>query len=208
LFAKGGDNLTRAYISLTSIRFWRFMPKGEKVLAQSKRTTPPTNFRNEVFKIHILLCSKGGESSIFKICKTFLNNKRRISFRGCFVLSQRKSIWNRGRKLQILKMLLSILFMYLWPFAKSFWKEFYKEFAKTKLGVQAWSKFLNNILVSFQATFALTLCKLVQLCTSTFALVCVGINHQKGGDLKRNRVKPFPIWVLVVELPNTNNWTN
>src|SRR5688572_26402666 len=27
----------RAYISLTSIRFWRFMPKGEKVLAQSKR---------------------------------------------------------------------------------------------------------------------------------------------------------------------------
>jgi hypothetical protein len=30
-----------AYISLTSIRFWRFMPKGEKVLAQSKRTAPP-----------------------------------------------------------------------------------------------------------------------------------------------------------------------
>jgi hypothetical protein len=26
----------RAYISLTSIHFWRFMPKGEKVLAQSK----------------------------------------------------------------------------------------------------------------------------------------------------------------------------
>jgi hypothetical protein len=24
--------------------------------------------------------------------------------------------------------------------------------------------------------------KLVQLCTSIFALVCVGINHQKGGD--------------------------
>jgi hypothetical protein len=34
----------------------------------------------------------------------------------------------------------------------------------------------------FQATFAHTLCKLVQLCTSIFALVCVGINHQKGGD--------------------------
>jgi Ni,Fe-hydrogenase I cytochrome b subunit len=28
----------------------------------------------------------------------------------------------------------------------------------------------------------LQLCKLVQLCTSIFALVCVGINHQKGGD--------------------------
>jgi hypothetical protein len=24
-----------------SIRFWRFMPKGEKVLAQSKKTAPP-----------------------------------------------------------------------------------------------------------------------------------------------------------------------
>jgi hypothetical protein len=41
LFAKGGENLQRAHISLTSIRFWRFMPKGEKVLAQSKRTAPP-----------------------------------------------------------------------------------------------------------------------------------------------------------------------
>jgi hypothetical protein len=37
-------------------------------------------------------------------------------------------------------------------------------------------------LVSFQATFALTLCKLVQFCPFIFALVCVGINHQKGGD--------------------------
>jgi hypothetical protein len=41
LFAKGGQSLRRAYISLTSIRFWRFMPKGDKVLAQSKRTAPP-----------------------------------------------------------------------------------------------------------------------------------------------------------------------
>jgi hypothetical protein len=37
------------------------------------------------------------------------------------------------------------------------------------------------LLVSFQATFELTLCKLVQFCTSIFALICVGINHQKGG---------------------------
>jgi hypothetical protein len=40
----------------------------------------------------------------------------------------------------------------------------------------------ENLLVQFLVTFALTLCKLVQLCTSIFALVCVGINHQKGGD--------------------------
>jgi hypothetical protein len=40
----------------------------------------------------------------------------------------------------------------------------------------------ENILVQFLVTFALTFCKLVQLYTSIFALVCVGINHQKGGD--------------------------
>ena len=95
---------------------------------------------------------------------------------------------------------------------KSFWKEFYKEFAKTKLVVQAWSKILNKkktihaylviiILVSFQATFALTICKLVQFCTSIFALVCVGINHQKEGDWKGNRVKPFPKWFWWLNCP-------
>jgi hypothetical protein len=41
---------------------------------------------------------------------------------------------------------------------------------------------MKCILVLFQVTFALTLCKLVQFCTYIFALVCVGINHQKGGD--------------------------
>jgi hypothetical protein len=76
---------------------------------------------------------------------------------------------------------------------KNFEKDLQKEFAKTKHVVQAWSKMLKTkkqsmhilrvvILAQFQATFALTLCKLVQLCTSIFALVCVGINHQKGRD--------------------------
>jgi hypothetical protein len=41
---------------------------------------------------------------------------------------------------------------------------------------------ISIYLAQFQVTFALTLCKLVQLCTSILALVCVGINHQKGGD--------------------------
>jgi hypothetical protein len=64
-----GEKVKRAYISLTSIRVWRFMPKGEKVLAQSKRTAPlPTNFKNEVFKlVYLIVFKKGGEkSSIFK----------------------------------------------------------------------------------------------------------------------------------------------
>jgi hypothetical protein len=85
-FTKGGESIKRAYISLPSIRFWRFMPKGEKVSAQSKRTAPPLHFKmNEVFQIDILLCSKEGESSIFENCKTLLNTKRRILFRGSFV---------------------------------------------------------------------------------------------------------------------------
>jgi hypothetical protein len=53
----------RAYISLTSIRFWRFMPKGEKVCAQSKRTAPPPNFKNEVFKL-ISYCVQKGEKVV------------------------------------------------------------------------------------------------------------------------------------------------
>jgi hypothetical protein len=63
------------------------MPKGEKVLAQSKRTAPPPNFKTNDFQIGISLCSKGGESSIFKndILKTLLNTKRRILLRGSFV---------------------------------------------------------------------------------------------------------------------------
>jgi hypothetical protein len=49
------------------------MPKGGKVLAQSKRTTPPPNFKKtndfsiSKFQTGILLCSKGGESSISKL---------------------------------------------------------------------------------------------------------------------------------------------
>jgi hypothetical protein len=66
-FTKGGESRFKGLYFTQSIRFWRFMPKGEKVLAQSKRTAPPPNFKTNEFQIGILLCSKGGESSIFKI---------------------------------------------------------------------------------------------------------------------------------------------
>jgi hypothetical protein len=36
-------------------------------------------------------------------------------------------------------------------------------------------------------------CKLVTFLLFIIALVCVGINHQKGGDCKGNRLKTFPI---------------
>jgi hypothetical protein len=128
------------------------------------------------------------------------------------LFSQRKSIWNRGRKIQILKMLLKILFIYLWLFAKRLWKEFTKGFAKTKHVVQAWSKMLKlkkqsmHILWEYIGFIPSNLCtynyeKLIQLCTSIFALICVGINHQKGGDWKGIRLTPFPNWFWWLNCP-------
>jgi hypothetical protein len=39
--------------ALKRLRFWRLMPKGERILAQSKRTAPPpiSKFLKEVFSI-------------------------------------------------------------------------------------------------------------------------------------------------------------
>ena len=118
------------------------MPKGEKVLAQSKRTAPPPNFKKvfqlvwfsiDKFQIGILLCSKGEESSISKI--NIL--KPSWTLRGGFYLggvlfSQRKSIWNRGRKFQILKMLLKILIHLPLTICKRTLKRIYKRVCKNK----------------------------------------------------------------------------
>jgi hypothetical protein len=182
------------------IPFLAIHAKGGESMSPKQKDRTTTNFKNlvfqRVFSIGILLCSKGGESSIFK--KNDISKPswtlRGGSHLGGVLFSQRKSIRNKGRKFQI-------LFIYLWPFAKDLWKGFTKEFAKTKHVVQAWSKILKIkkqsmhilsvlILAQFQATFALTLCKLVQLCASIFALVYVGINHQKGGDWKGIRLTP------------------
>jgi hypothetical protein len=69
-------------------------------------------------------------------------------------------------------------------------KRFSKSFAKQE--VQIWSKILNKskpfILSNnfnwfkLQVTYAHSKCKLVTFLDLLFALVCVGINHQKGGD--------------------------
>jgi hypothetical protein len=53
------------------------MPKGEKILAQSKRTAPPPSFKKFIeFQI--------GTTSSKLISKTLLNTKRRILLRGSF----------------------------------------------------------------------------------------------------------------------------
>jgi hypothetical protein len=82
---------------------------------------------------------KIGIPSLKLITKTLLNTKRKISLKGEFCLVKGKSIWNRGREFQILKMLLKISFIYLWLFAKEFPKH-----CKTKQVVQTWSKMLNK----------------------------------------------------------------
>jgi hypothetical protein len=60
---------------------------GESMSPKQKDRTTTTNFKNfvfqRIFSIGILLCSKGGESSIS--IKTLLNTTRRIPFKGSFV---------------------------------------------------------------------------------------------------------------------------
>jgi hypothetical protein len=100
-------------------------------------------FSKSIFQLVSYWVKKGK-----KIVFHFESSKLSWTLRGWFHLegvlfSQRKSIWNRGRKFQNLKMLLKILFICPWPFAKELWKGFTKEFAKTKHVVQAWSKMLK-----------------------------------------------------------------
>ena len=110
--------------------------KGEKG-AQSKRTAPPPISKNLVFSkkylsLGILLCSKGGASSISKwYIKTLLNTKRWISARGSFVKSKEKHL-KQGRKFQILKMLLQTLIHLPLTICKRSLKWIYKRICKNK----------------------------------------------------------------------------
>jgi uncharacterized membrane protein YbjE (DUF340 family) len=99
-------------------------------------------------------------------------------------------------------MLRKILFIYLWLFAKELWKGFTKEFAKTKHVVQAWSKMskieetIHAYLISiYIGSIQSNLCNFILQALEVFifilALVCVGINHQKGGDWKGIRLTPI-----------------
>jgi hypothetical protein len=118
---------------------------------QKDRTT--TNYHRffkkklsvEYLSIDFPIVFKKGEKVVFQNDSSKPSwTLRGGSLLGGILFSQRKSIWNRGRKIQILKMLCKILFTYLWLFAKELWKWFTKEFAKTKHVVQTWSKMLNK----------------------------------------------------------------
>jgi hypothetical protein len=65
------------------------MPKGENVLAQSKRTAPPPIKKNSIgdssIGILLLIEFQIGTTLSKLISKTLLNTKRRILLRGSFV---------------------------------------------------------------------------------------------------------------------------
>jgi hypothetical protein len=76
---------------------------------------------------------------------------------------------------------------------KRFVKKSFQNIAKQNMWCKRGPKFysrrksfhayLEEIIIGFIPSNLCTyLCKLVQFCTFIFALVCVGINHQKGGD--------------------------
>jgi hypothetical protein len=120
----------------------------------------------------------------------------RILLRGGFCLVKGKT-FETGEKISNLENASQNLIHLPLTICKKTLKRIYKRICKTKHMVQSVVQNVKNkeinpcisyeiLLVQFLVTYALTLCKLVQLCTSISALVCVGINHQKGGRLKGN----------------------
>jgi hypothetical protein len=99
----------------------------------------------------------------------------------------------QGEKISNLENASQNSYSFTFDYLQNDFDKIFQNICKTKHVVQAWSIILKlrkhpciscemYIGFKFQAIFALTLYKLVQLCTYIFALVCVGINHQKGGD--------------------------
>jgi hypothetical protein len=129
------------------------------------------------------------------------------------LFSQRKSIWNRGRKFQILKMLHKILFIYLWLFAKGLWKRFTKECAKTKHVVQAWSKMskiketIHAYLISiYIGSIPSNLCTYnMQTSSIMHFYTCFGLcwhqSPKRGGIERELGLHLFPNWFWWLNCP-------
>jgi hypothetical protein len=109
--------------------------QGEKVLAQSKRTAPPPNFKmifNWKFQIVSYYVQKG-EKVVFQnqYPKTLLNTKRRISFRVSFVQSKEKHL-KQGEKVSKLENALQNLIHLPLTICKRTLKRIYKRICKNK----------------------------------------------------------------------------
>jgi hypothetical protein len=90
LVAKGGESLKGLIFHSQVSVFGDSCQRGRKYEPKAKGPHHHQILKMKFFQIDILLCSKEGESSIFKTCKTLLNTKRRILFRGSFVLVKGK----------------------------------------------------------------------------------------------------------------------
>jgi hypothetical protein len=149
LFAKG-ENIVRkrAYISLKVSVFGDSCQRGRKYEPKAKGPHHHTQilkwFSIGKLQIGILLCSKGGESSIFKI--DFLKPSwtlRGEFIEGEFCLVKGKAFETRGQNFKSWKCFAKSYSFTFDYFQKDFEKDLQKEFAKTKLVVQAWSKMLK-----------------------------------------------------------------
>jgi hypothetical protein len=128
-----GERKVKGLIFHSKYPFLAIHAKGGESISPKQRTAPPPNFKTNDFQIGILLCSKGGESRIFKIniLKPSWTLRGGIYWGGV-LFSQRKSIWNRGRKIQILKMLLKTLFIYPLTILQNTLKRISKRVCKNK----------------------------------------------------------------------------
>jgi hypothetical protein len=179
------------------------MPKGEKVFAQSKRTAPPpiskslSNDIKKFFNWYLMIDIISNWYNLFQnwYLKPSWTLRGEFQFRGEFCLSQRKSIWNRGRKFQILKMVLAILFHIPLTIHKSTVKRFFKRICKNKTSgasmVQNVKKKESNPCISSIVKIGLitsNLCtSLMQTSSIMHFYICFGLCwHQSP---KRGRLK-------------------
>ena len=149
---------------------------------------------NFLIDILLYIYSKGEEISIFKNCylKTLLNTKRKFLLRGSFVQSKEKHL-KQGEKISNLENASQNLIHLPLNICKRTLKRIYKRVCKNKTcGASVVQNVKNKETIhaylmsshigSIPSNLCTYICKLVQLCISILALVCVGINHQKGGD--------------------------
>jgi hypothetical protein len=113
------------------------MPKGEKLIGpkQKERTTTPPL----ILKISKNYFTKG--KKLFQLQKPSWQLRAEL-LQGELLVSQRKSIWNRGRIFKILRSAFWNHILIPLAICKRIWKDFSKRFAKITWVVQIWSKML------------------------------------------------------------------
>jgi hypothetical protein len=141
------------------------------------------------------LCSKRGENSIFKTCKTLLNTKRRILFRGSFVLVKGKAFETGGKISNLENTFFNLIHVPLTN-CKKFLKRILQRICKTKLVVQMWSTILNkkknhpciSIEISILVSIPSNLCTYIMQTSSILHFyICFGLcwhHSPKRGRLK------------------------